>query len=157
MIPIKITIRRGDPAKNEPAMKYPDGHDPQIIDKLGIGMHYCQSQQLGDGDDVQYAITCVPRAYAEEYKRQAGDDVQFLTKSEAEDIFANDIDEPEEVINDRARLEMLSLKAQAGIALTAKEKEAFDPNSNEKGIIKNPRKGLANKLKKRKIDAEFDV
>ena len=44
------------------------------------------------------------------------------------------------------KLEVLALKAQAGIALTQKEKDAFDPAKPEKGIKLNDRKGFKAKL-----------
>lgn len=151
LIPIKITIRKGDTAKGEAAMKYPAGHNGKLIDQSGIGMFYGKTDQIGKGASQEYAVTAITQEYLDEYLKEAkkaGEDnlIEVLTEAEAEKFFEDHIPEAEEIIEDKQKLEILALKAQAGIPLTEKERNAFDPTHEEKGIKLNDRKGFKGKL-----------
>lgn len=152
LIPIKITILRGDPRKGETPMKYPTGHNPKVIDQLGIGMHYGKTKQLGKGDSEEYAVAMVPLWYLRELYRdmaKAGEDkslVQVLDEDEAEQFFVDNIPEQEEVILDRKAIEVIEKKVALGLTLTAEQQKMIDPDDDTPGLNKNPRKGFKKKV-----------
>jgi hypothetical protein len=151
LVPIKITVRKGDPQNGEPVMKYPKGHNPKIIDQSGIGMHYGKTQQIGKGATEEYALTAVPQWYLDEYikdAKKAGEEdlIEVLTEEQAEEFFAQHVPEPDEIIDDKEKIDLLIIKKQLGVELTKEEMKAINPDDNTSGIIKNPKKGFRAKL-----------
>ena len=158
LVPILITIKRGDPSKGENQHVLPAGHNGSVIDQEGIGMQYGKTEQIGDGSPVEYAITAVPQWYADQYIKEttaAGEPerVKILTELEAEKFYLDHIPEKDYIVTDKAHLEILALKKQAGIALSPEEISAFDLDAPTEGIKRNKGKGFKAKLGKRVIKA----
>jgi len=151
LIPIKITIRRGNKQIGEDAMVYPTGHNGSVVDVEGIGMHYGKTEQIGLGSEFEYAVTAIPQWYLDQLVidgNKAGETglITVLTEVQAEKFFTDHVPEDTEVINDKSRIDLLIAKKQLGVTLTVEELKSIDPADAAPGIINNPRKGFKKKL-----------
>ena len=148
LVPIKIKlVYREEMVDGKlKSRRHPKGHDGNVMDRDGIGMHYSR--------DGKYAVTAVPQAYLDEYLTKATEakeegQIQVITEAEAEQFFADEKPESDEVMNDRRKIDILVAKAQAGINLKPAELKAFDANDDAPGIVKNHWKGFIKKVKMR--------
>lgn len=139
LIPVKITIVRGDPRLGEDMMRYPKGYNASTV-QLGGGPRYGKTLQIGNGDPEEHALILVEQWYLDEFIKdatKAGEEsrVEVITEADADKFFLDHVIEQEEKVNDRQRLEVLALKKQAGLTLTADEKKAFDPADPTPGVV----------------------
>ena len=151
LVPLCICITSDVTPKGR-IMKYPNFNkiDPAIrknsdwsvyIDNYGSGMHYDKVENMGDGADCDCACTLVPKDFADAAAVMFPSLCKTMTESEWADFHDNraHAHEPEEQY-DAQVLQALAAKKALGIALTADDLQALDPDSSKPGIRRNKNK-----------------
>lgn len=166
MVPIKVKILR----KSNGHADYPDFNQvsssirkglvwSKFIDVHGIQWHYNKLKSLGKGHSHGECGTLVPSDFAEAAESLFPDRVEILTEAEWE-TFYNDyahVNEEDEDI-DIDVLQKIKLKQDLGIALTAQQQKAIDPNDDTvRGIKKNKNKLWADRKAKFVEEADKDI
>ena len=140
---VKVRIHRGDFARGENQLMYPERYNPQEIDRQGqlIGPgNGGYSGHIGLGGDEEWCILVLPDALANEYAEDR--DMEIITMSEADTLreqWRQFRGETEERVDDPERIQAVRAKQEAGIALSQEDRDALDPNSDVPGIRKRIR------------------
>lgn len=140
---VKVRIRRG--GVGEDMMVYPDVYNAQEVDRSGLGPcgingTGAYSGGIGRGQDHEFCLVLLDDKVADKYLKDS--DIVEVTGTEADTLMEQwriDNDESEEVILDPARLQAITAKQAAGIALTQEDHDALDPAKAVKGINKRLR------------------
>jgi len=162
LVPIKIYIAPGMTPQGAKQMAYPNLNDlkPELrghmdwcyfVDSFGIGLMYDKIDNLGNGQDHEYAYTCVPEPFARAAVATFPDQVTIVSEKEMEDFYNNKSRcFMETEVLDRDALQTIAARVQLekdGIApLPSKEiqelrRQCLDPECQHRpGIRKNLRK-----------------
>lgn len=131
---VRVRIRRGDRSKGEAPMTYPTRFDPDEVHRHGIG-HIAYSGHLAEGGDQEWTIIGLDDAVADEYATDPDMEIVDAPTADADmEAWRIRKGEPAEQVRDPNRLAAIQAKQQAGIALTAEDMEALDPESSVPGI-----------------------
>lgn len=115
------------------------------IDRHGSGWLYdcCghKEEEAGSPAGQQWGMILVPQTFADEAVAAFPSDVTKLTEAEAEDFYDNKHarDFEDEDI-DLKVVDAIRAKQALNLPLTAHQQDALDPDSNTRGIRKNPKK-----------------
>jgi len=123
-----------------------------FIDQHGIGWHYDKVENIGTGEDFEYACTCIPKDFANEAVLLFPDLVTIINEADFEDFFDNRsrVRLPG-FLYDVEVLHGISVKKQLGIPLEPSDQDALDPEKPQVGITKNYEKTWELKKAKQKI------
>jgi len=141
---VKVRIRRGDVGENQ--MMYPQRYNAEEVDRNGLGplnvnQTGAYSGHIGRGGTEEWCIIVLDDALADEYAKDR--DMEIISDTVADALMEQwriDNDEPEEVIKSLDRINAIRAKQGAGIALTAEDLRALDPDDPMPGINKRLRK-----------------
>jgi len=142
---VKIRIRRGDKSKGEDAMLYPARYNPYEVDANGyatptVGGRCALSGGLARGEDEEWGIVVLKDELADEYALDP--DMEIVSESVADALMEQwrvDKGLTEEVVRDPVRLTAIRAKQEAGLALSAEDLKALDPDDETPGINKRLR------------------
>jgi hypothetical protein len=132
---VKVRIRRGGPGEN--LMVYPAGYSSDQVSKSGLGGPLVYSGHIARGGAEAWCIIVLDDALATAY--DADRDMEIITRAEAAtliDQWRVDKGEPEEVVTDPDRINAIIAKNGAGVALSAEDLKALDPNDATGGITR---------------------
>ncbi len=165
LVPIKVKIEKGVGARGVFA-KYPDfnllsssvreGLDWSVfLDARGIGWHYDSIANIGKGEDFEYGVTCVPKAFAQEAVTTFPLLVEVLTEAVFETFYNDRSHVSDSAIHrDTAELQSLAaLETLGGLDPTDKAK-ALNPDDPTPGLSHNRNKTWADVKSDRKIVIE---
>jgi len=143
---VKVHIHRGDQTKGENQMEYPARYNALEVDTFGVGPlnvmggAAAYSGGIGRGEDEEWCLIVLPDALATEYAEDP--EMELITSTEADTLMEQwriDNNEPEEVTTDPDRISAIRAKQAVGIALSADDLRALDPNDPMRGINKRLR------------------
>lgn len=132
---LKIRIRRGDPAKGENQMVYPDVYDAREVDAAKQGP-ILYPGEIGKGASEEHCVVCFHNAeVAKEYLKDK--DITKLTKIQVNKFMRErwtGRKDPEERVMDPNRLTAIVAKQNAGMKLSQEDQDALDPDKRVPGI-----------------------
>lgn len=140
---LKVRIKRGDYTKGEPQMVYPAKYNPVEVDRVGRSSVMINSAgislsgDIGRGDDEEFCIIAMPDELALEYAKDP--DMAIISSEEADALMESWRENnkvPVEAVADPVRLQAISAKQAAGIALSQEDMDALDPEKDTRGINK---------------------
>ena len=136
---LKIRIRRGDIRKGEPQMVYPDIYDAMEVEQVKVGP-ILYPNEIGKGASEEDCLICFgDDTIADEYISQSKGDITQLTEVEVDEYmntrWERRNDGEEQVLNPE-RLLAIQVKLQAGVALSAEDRDVLNPDKRVAGINK---------------------
>lgn len=143
---LKVRIHRGDFSKGESQMMYPERYNAREVMLNGLGplsvnQTGAYSGNIGRGGSEEWCIILLDDALADEYALDP--EMEIVTAGHADALmeqWRRDNDESEEVVRNPDRINAIRAKQGAGIALSADDLRALDPNDRMPGINKRLRK-----------------
>ena len=132
-----VTIKR-ETNPNLPVMQYPSSYKVTEVD-TGRGPQI-RDHGLANGLATEEMLVLLPDALADTYA--ADPDMRIVTEGAANSWLAGVTwvqEQPEEEVTDANRLQAVIAKNGAGIALSAEDLKAMDPDDPIRGITRVPR------------------
>lgn len=138
---VKVRIRRGDPRRGENQMLYPARFNAREVSVRGIGhLPGGYSGHIGLGGNEEYTFVGLDDDLADEYALDP--DMEIVDPVDADVELENwrvMRGEPEERVTDVSRIQAISAKQAAGIALSQEDLDALNPDSDVPGINRRKR------------------
>ena len=166
---LKVRIRRGGAGENQ--LEYPTVYDAEQVDREGSGPTQlfgtsAYSGGVGRGEDHEFCLIALEDELAATYA--VDKDIEIIDPSEADVLMEQwriDNNESEEIIDDLPRIQAITAKQGAGMALSAEDLKAIDvSDSSVAGVRKRLRpyaavfaKKLPGKVLKDKTDKVIEV
>ena len=138
---VKVKIVRGN--KGESAMKYPVRYDAVEVDRMGMSataLNYAScsySGAMSRAEPIEFCIIAMPDNLADDYATDA--DMEIITELEADTFMEQwrlDNNAPEETVTNVSRIQAITAKQNANMALTQEDLDALDSTKPVRGINK---------------------
>jgi hypothetical protein len=136
---LKIRIRRGDSRKGEHQMVYPDIYDAMEVEQVKVGP-ILYPNEIGKGASEEDCLICFgDDTIADEYISQSKGDITQLTEAEVDEYMSTRWErrnDGEEQVTNPERLLAIQVKLQAGVTLSAEDRDVLNPDKRVAGINK---------------------
>ncbi len=132
---VKVRIRRGGEGEN--LMLYPAAYKGSEVGRSGLQGPIAYSGHIARGGAEAWCIIVLDNALATTYA--ADPDMEIVTKTDAQALLEEwriAKGEPEEVVTNPDRLTAIIAKNGAGVALSAEDQKALDPDDATGGVTK---------------------
>jgi hypothetical protein len=131
---VLVTIRRNPDPQAKNRMLYPASYDANEVEAGKVGPLIYEGR-LARGELTSKVLLRASDALAA--KLNVDDDVEIVTAAVADAWLAQNVElnaKPDEVVTDPDRLLAIIAKNAAGVALSAEDLEALDPDKAVKGV-----------------------